>query len=403
MSKGDTLRDNTYTCPAESCTLCLTDSGYSTRWAYCTEEQCTRNADNDQDFDGILDDQDSCPNHWNRLQEDLNQDGIGDACDGIDDEPEQEPQTTDPEIEARLAALEAWKTSADSDISILKAWKDAVQATLDSIQSDLAQIKSWLSFSSFNNLCEATSICGSSESECNLDEDCGTDGFIGTKYCDSGDVYQVYRDYYCNTNCFYDDTITQVQDCESNCVEGQCVSYECTSDDQCGVNYECEDNKCVQTQCSTDNDCSSGYRCLNTQCTEVACTEDTNCNTGYTCDNYQCVQQQASQETVVFRTNSNGDYSRSNVEIAVDYDGDGSLECYKYYTYYKTYRSRTPDTIVQTPQGYKVNKFGVPAEKQIIIARSPNYIYKPGTCTIPLDSTPQTPYSTNGQEVLESS
>ena len=95
MSKGDTLRDNTYTCPAESCTLCLTDSGYSTRWAYCTEEQCTRNADNDQDFDGILDDQDSCPNHWNRLQEDLNQDGIGDACDGIDDEPEQEPQTTE--------------------------------------------------------------------------------------------------------------------------------------------------------------------------------------------------------------------------------------------------------------------------------------------------------------------
>lgn len=396
MDGGDSLRDNSFICPGtpeDSCLLCLTESGYSTRFNYCNEAQCARHADNDQDFDGILDDQDNCPNTWNRFQEDSNADGTGDACDGS----EPEPETTDPEIEARLAALEEWKTSAESDISLLKTWKNSVQETLDSIQAELDAIKSWLSFSSYNNLCEATTMC--TISECTTAEDCGTDSFIGNSYCENGDVYQTYREYSCNSECRYQDNATKKQDCVENCVSGQCVR--CTSNQDCAVNQECVDNSCTQITCSIDADCESSYKCEQQSCVQVECTENANCNSGEVCQNYECIQEQQSQEQVIFRTNSQyGDYGRGNTEIAIDYDEDGLLECYKYYTYYKTYRDSRPDTIVETPQGYDVNKFGVPSDKRVIIDRSPNYIYKPSTCFIPLTNVPTEPYSSNAQEVV---
>ena len=52
---------------------------------------------------------------------------------------------------------------------------------------------------------------------------CPSDGYIGNPYCKNGDLYQIYRDYYCeNGECKYTDTEKKIKDCEEGCNNG-CV------------------------------------------------------------------------------------------------------------------------------------------------------------------------------------
>jgi len=44
------------------------------------------------------------------------------------------------------------------------------------------------------------------------------DGFVGEKYCKNGDVYQKYRDYYCeNGECKYREEERKIKDCDYGC------------------------------------------------------------------------------------------------------------------------------------------------------------------------------------------
>ncbi|MEM7815932.1 MAG: hypothetical protein QXN71_02320 [Candidatus Aenigmatarchaeota archaeon] len=72
-----------------------------------------------------------------------------------------------------------------------------------------------------------------------VQQNCGTDGYIGNNYCLNGDVYRNYVDYYC-ANGACGSNITQIlqQDCLYGCINGTCSlppSDSC-SDSDGGVN-----------------------------------------------------------------------------------------------------------------------------------------------------------------------
>ena len=80
--------------------------------------------------------------------------------------------------------------------------------------------------------CRGDETCDTCPQDCcpNPDPDdpcknvkCPSDGYIGDPYCKNGDLYQIYRDYYCeNGECKYTDTEKKIKDCEEGCNNG-CV------------------------------------------------------------------------------------------------------------------------------------------------------------------------------------
>jgi len=73
------------------------------------------------------------------------------------------------------------------------------------------------------------------------------DGFVGDSYCSGGDVYQVYRDYYCSPQqgCLYKDVEKLKQTCPEGCLNGQCIPTSCK--DICGDWVECGDKQKKRT------------------------------------------------------------------------------------------------------------------------------------------------------------
>tara|TARA_Y100000034_G_scaffold128740_1_gene183913 strand:- start:3097 stop:7272 length:4176 start_codon:yes stop_codon:yes gene_type:complete len=69
--------------------------------------------------------------------------------------------------------------------------------------------------------------------ECNLDSECGEDGFEGETYCQGDDVYQNYRSYMCLnagtsiSMCSDDLDPTLVEECENGCENGVCITEIC--------------------------------------------------------------------------------------------------------------------------------------------------------------------------------
>jgi len=73
------------------------------------------------------------------------------------------------------------------------------------------------------------------------------DGFVGDSYCSGGNVYQVYRDYYCSSQqgCLYKDVEKLKQACPAGCLNGQCITTSCK--DICGDWVECGDQQKKRT------------------------------------------------------------------------------------------------------------------------------------------------------------
>ncbi|MFH0979251.1 MAG: hypothetical protein V1837_08205 [Candidatus Woesearchaeota archaeon] len=77
--------------------------------------------------------------------------------------------------------------------------------------------------------CIYTAYCTGSDTSCGCSSctNCNlNDAYVGGYFCSSGDVYQVYRNYYCSgTSCTYSDSSLLIQDCGANvCCNGGCCA-----------------------------------------------------------------------------------------------------------------------------------------------------------------------------------
>lgn len=108
---------------------------------------------------------------------------------------------------------------------------------------------------------------------------------------------------------------------------------------------------------------------------------------------------------VSFRSNrADGTYRDSSGQIAVDYNADGALECFTYYSYISTsmYSEQYPVIIGYTPLGREVRKYSTNRILTYFPESNTYPIYQPGTCTIPLLTYPQEPYNSEGKETQSS-
>ncbi len=82
-------------------------------------------------------------------------------------------------------------------------------------------------------------ICG--EASCNVNSDCGVDGFIGDNYCTENKVTHNFISFTCNNpgtlQSFCSQTIEErvIEECSSGCNNGVCVSLSCG---ECKVAYK---------------------------------------------------------------------------------------------------------------------------------------------------------------------
>jgi parallel beta-helix repeat protein len=113
--------------------------------------------------------------------------------------------------------------------------------------------------------------------DCDLDSDCGTNGWIGNKWCDGKDVKQNYRTYTCDnpgtvfSNCSYTDVSNIKSTCGEACFDGECVQIDCNLDSDCGT-----DSWLASPYCSSNNvwDTYRSYLCsypgtINSSCSYV--------------------------------------------------------------------------------------------------------------------------------------
>ncbi|MGQ4874325.1 MAG: hypothetical protein ACP6IY_09675 [Promethearchaeia archaeon] len=85
--------------------------------------------------------------------------------------------------------------------------------------------------------------------ECDEKSDCGSDGYVDSKYCKNENVYQDYKTYSCSSyECDSSITSKLTNTCDYGCSEGSCIVGECDIGDwKCeGVDYyTCSENNWV--------------------------------------------------------------------------------------------------------------------------------------------------------------
>ncbi|MBS3075155.1 hypothetical protein J4429_01720 [Candidatus Pacearchaeota archaeon] len=129
-------------------------------------------------------------------------------------------------------------------------------------------------------------------SVCSQNSDCGTNGYIGDKFCkQDGNVYQNYKTFNCNNPDTLQSTCSsaieekKVEDCALGCNNGQCNQPECTEDSECPAGEFCINNVCNPPACSQNSDCG---------------TDECNGDPDY------CIEKQIFQDFIIYTCNNPG-------------------------------------------------------------------------------------------------
>jgi hypothetical protein len=254
------------------------------------------------------------------------------------------------ELETRIENLES---SVGSLTSIVTGLVDQVNSMLAAFGIDAY------------GQCLISRFCEEPQVACSLSSDCGTDGWVTGDYCLGDDVYRDHRAWGCDnagtaqSQCTSTSTPTMREACSSRCLDGACV--ECLSSDDCVGEETCTDNMCVGDEPAGPTECS-------------------------------------------FRTNAEDGVYRSGSWIAVDTNGDGTLEGFEYVGSTGALSHCGDVKLTETPEGYKValDSYGrvmvcVPSVYQPDKVSWKKYWQTSGDAETSVD--PTSPYTANGQEV----
>lgn len=139
---------------------------------------------------------------------------------------------------------------------------------------------------------------------CNSNSDCGTSGYIGSPFCQGGNVYQDYKTYTCSnpgtvsSTCSNSTEAKLKQTCSSGqiCSNGSCTGVTCSSNSDCGTSGYidspyCQGNSVYQNYktYTCNNAGTANSYCSNSTTGQLkyACTGNQTCSGG-TCSGQNC-------------------------------------------------------------------------------------------------------------------
>ena len=176
---------------------------------------------------------------------------------------------------------------------------------------------------------------------CDLDSDCGVDGFFDGRFCTTEDIYQNYIEYTCenpgtiSSSCTQDVEPRIVTDCADTCSEGSCISIGCDSNSDCNDNNEYTDDSCINPgdvtsyceneviECINNIDCNDGddftvdscenAGTVNSQCVyeDVVCLDDFDCGIDGFVNGLSCSGDDVVQDYRSFTCENGGTISAS--------------------------------------------------------------------------------------------
>jgi len=225
-------------------------------------------------------------------------DSCGATCDSDNDCNDGNPNTIDTCTSSCTCDYEQQAYCGDGNTDSGEECDDGNSNNLDSCRNDCTLpycgdniLDSSEECDDGNNIdgdgCSA--YCETEEFECQINEDCGTDGFFGNLFCsgyDCNDVYQNYMEYICNNpgtiNAYCSFQISQiiVEECgedeqtqsQNYCI-GDDVYYDITSFDRGCYYGQCFEHTSTQTY--LEEECAD--TCIDGECEDFTCDEDSDC------------------------------------------------------------------------------------------------------------------------------
>lgn len=356
------------TCTEVELVLCTDDQE-------CAEGQACRNgvcvgADaNDSDGDGILNEDDNCPDVANPDQADEDGDGTGDACETVvrPDECVSSEECDGVTLVCDAGTCDVVTCESDDAcpedavcVGTLCRFAPVCQGDGDcvSVLGDCVGGRCAPGCDT-NNECGGTRVTGCVEGECRRacasDAGCGEleaceAGYclpvecsgIGFEGCPEGERCNGSGECIPFIACDFD---TDCPDGEACSDDGICEPLEpCLSDLNCAANEICEAGFCIGTSpCRDSDECETGSACIGGLCVPDLCRGDADCGDAEICDEGACVpaddtaiariviltpsQTLRPGDEVVFRAvalDANGDILRGQA-IGFETDGDAAL------------------------------------------------------------------------------
>jgi len=217
-----------------------------------TNSDCPFDYGDDNDDDGVFDQCDNCPNHYNPEQRDDDSDGLGNICDlrvrsssggssSNDDDEEDDDDEEEIECENNLDCND--QNHETEDICVNPGMED--------------------------------SFCTNENILCFVDEDCGVDGFVEEPFCTANNVTQNFQSFTCNNTGTDESFCTAIvaeeviEMCTGICSAGECIDVVCFNNDECNDNNPETNDICVNAGTGDSFCVNNGAECIsNTECSD---------------------------------------------------------------------------------------------------------------------------------------
>lgn len=173
-------------------------------------------------------------------------------------------------------------------------------------------------------------LCKNETITCSINSQCGTDGYIGNKYCTGNNSYQNYKEFTCNnpgqtsSSCSNVTTSKKIEDCDYGCTNGICNPQQCCSDSECpqdnsssyycknkDVYYDFQDFFCSNGKCDKNitsifvKSCS--FQCSNGNCeNQTICSNNSQCGTDQNLNQLFCKNKNSYDKFLSFTCSNPG-------------------------------------------------------------------------------------------------